>query len=237
MSTDYQRGKSWVMTQFTGDSASFSSSSSAWNCLDFIFSFFFFVLLTRINACFYRSPSVRSLLLSQVVQGGGGSDKVRMIGASGGPDERQTCRRCCRSTLRRSISQHRASPFCRLVIHLDNITAMKRSAHSLTHSLTREHVALTTRAHTHTHTHTHTHKKIAMNYMNKLRWKVLIGRRAIQCVLFTGLPGELPPLLFVFWFFVIPLSSFIQVIYCTMWTIWVFFSFYLYLNHALCFSL
>lgn len=58
----------------------------------------------------------------------------------------------------RSISQQpvRSPPFCRLVIHLDNITAMKRSTHSAG-------------AHA-SHDTNGQKKKIAMNYMNKLRW-------------------------------------------------------------------
>lgn len=57
-------------------------------------------------------------------------DKVRMIRASGGADERQNLLAAFKRS--RSISQQpvRSPPFCRLVIHLDNITAMKRSTHS-----------------------------------------------------------------------------------------------------------
>ena len=64
-----------------------------------------------------------------------------------------------------AASLNTVRPFCRLVIHLDNITAMKRSTHSAGARRLSWHKRAKKKK-----------KKIAMNYMNKLRWKVLIGR-------------------------------------------------------------
>lgn len=90
-------------------------------------------------------------------------DKVRMIGAQETrADERRTC-----SLKWGAASLSTVRPFCRLVIHLDNIPAMKRSTHSAgacaSHDTDGFFFFL----------------KSATNHMNKLQWKVLIGELTV----------------------------------------------------------
>ncbi len=81
-------------------------------------------LLTRIKACFSCSRGEAQWGLAPLSQVGN-LTRWGWCARQGGADERQTC---CPNWVAASLNTVR--PFCRLVIHLDNITAMKRSTHS-----------------------------------------------------------------------------------------------------------